>query len=612
MCGITGFIFNRSISNQNAIEIIRKMNHQIIHRGPDDSGFWINEDSDLILGHQRLSILELSNAGSQPMISSTGRYVISFNGEIYNHIALRKKLNFYNWKGSSDTETILECIEEWGLDFTLKQLVGMFAIAIWDNISGDLFLCRDRLGEKPLYYGNKGNIFLFGSELNSLKAHPNFNAEIDQNSLQLYLRNGYVKAPNSIYKGIFKLMPGYYLKVNKRNYNEIEFCNYWNLDLIIREKNSFEFSLNNAVNVLEELLLNSVENQSKADVPLGAFLSGGIDSSLIVALAQSISSTPLNTFTIGSDIPSYNESEYAGRIAKHLGTNHNELIITSKDSLDIIPNLKNIFDEPFADSSQIPTYFVSKLAKSKVKVALSGDGGDELFCGYSRYQNYNEKWKKINSIPYPLRKILGNYLPNSKYKEVLFTKNIDEFYSFMNKQWKGIQLLNNPLLLGKINSEDQVLGSIENSLERMMYSDLVNYLPNDILTKVDRASMSVSLETRVPLLDHNIVEFAWGMPIDYKFYNGENKWPLKQILYKYVPKKLLERPKMGFSVPIENWLRGPLKDWAEDLISEKRLISDNIFEYRIVRKIWNDHLSGIRDNSQAIWTILMFQDWNGK
>ena len=612
MCGITGFIFNRSISNQNAIEIIRKMNHQIIHRGPDDSGFWINEDSDLILGHQRLSILELSNAGSQPMISSTGRYVISFNGEIYNHIALRKRLNFYNWKGASDTETILECIEEWGLDFTLKQLVGMFAIAIWDNISGDLFLCRDRLGEKPLYYGNKGNIFLFGSELNSLKAHPNFNAEIDPNSLQLYLRNGYVKAPNSIYKGIFKLMPGYYLKVNKRNYNEIEFCNYWNLDLIIKEKSSFEFSLNNAVNILEELLLNSVENQSKADVPLGAFLSGGIDSSLIVALAQSISSTPLNTFTIGSDIPSYNESEHAGRIAKHLGTNHNELIITSKDSLDIIPNLKNIFDEPFADSSQIPTYFVSKLAKSKVKVALSGDGGDELFCGYSRYQNYNEKWKKINSIPYPLRKILGNYLPNSKYKEVLFTKNIDEFYSFMNKQWKGIQPLTHPLLLSKINSEDKVLGSIENSLERMMYSDLVNYLPNDILTKVDRASMSVSLETRVPLLDHNIVEFAWGMPIDYKFYNGENKWPLKQILYKYVPKKLLERPKMGFSVPIENWLRGPLKDWAEDLISEKRLISDNIFEFRIVRKIWSDHLSGIRDNSQAIWTILMFQDWNGK
>ena len=612
MCGITGFIFNRNISNAFAANIITKMNDEIIHRGPDEYGYWINNNSDVVLGHQRLSILELSNAGSQPMTSKSGRYIISFNGEIYNHIELRKNLNFQNWRGSSDTETILACIEEWGLEYTLKQLVGMFAFAVWDDNNNDLFLCRDRVGEKPLFFGNQGNYFLFGSVLNSLKVHPGFKSEINYNSLEQYLKNGYVKAPYSIYKNIFKLMPGYYLQINSKDLTNIKFTNYWNLDLAISNKKNYNLSIDDTLKKLEDLLLNSVKKQSIADVPVGAFLSGGIDSTLIVSLMQSISNTQINTFTIGNEIENYNESIYAKKIAKHLHTNHTDLIITAKESLSIVPDLMSIFDEPFADSSQIPTYFVSKLAKSKVKVVLSGDGGDELFCGYSRYQNYNQMWDKIKHIPYPIRKKISYFIQNKKYKEGLLQKNIDEFYGFMNNQWKGNKLLDNSFINSSIKYNDIIPEAIESKLERLMYSDFINYLPNDILTKVDRSTMSVSLEARVPFLDHSVIEFAWMMPIQYKFRNGQNKWPLKQILNKYVPKELAERPKMGFSIPLEQWLKGPLKEWAEDLISEQRLTSDNIFNYRVIREKWNEHLSGKRDNSQSIWTILMFQSWNKK
>lgn len=618
--------------------MLERMGKAIVHRGPDDNGIWLDADAGIGLSHRRLSVLDLSPAGHQPMVSPSGRYVIAFNGEIYNHLDLRRQMDSQVWRGHSDTETLLAGFECWGIEETLRRTVGMFAIALWDRIDGSLILARDRMGEKPLYYGRQGGVFLFGSELKALTQHSAFEGEVDREALVLYLRYCYVPAPRSIYRGLSKLAPGTLLRVCVGDRQLPEPKQFWSLKAVAAhgQCEPFQGSDHEAVLALEATLLDAVQLQQISDVPLGAFLSGGIDSSTIAALMQAQSSRPVRTFTIGFQEPGYNEAEYAKAVACHIGTDHTELYVTSGQAQAIIPHLGTLYDEPFADSSQIPTYLVSQMAREHVTVSLSGDAGDELFGGYTRYALAT----KILQCPRPLRKLLAEGLTalsplvwDRLYHALApMLPKSDQFTLPGDKAHKLASLLEaesheamyRRLVSTWLDPEDVVRGSKEPPTllddrelwadgmvfeDRMMFLDAMTYLPDDILVKVDRAAMGVSLETRVPFLDHRVVELAWQFPLSMKLRDGQGKWLLRQVLYKYVPKELIERPKMGFGVPIDSWLRGPLRDWAEALLDEKRLQTEGFFHPQPIREKWTEHLSGRRNWQYLIWNVLMFQAW---
>ncbi len=638
MCGISGFLSNNSIKNDDFIKISKSMSQALSHRGPDNFGNWICLEDGVSLSHQRLSILDLSSAGSQPMHSKSGRYVIVFNGEIYNHLNLRQKLDI-QWTSSSDTETLLECIDKLGLLNTLELCIGMFAFALWDKKIKTLTLVRDRIGEKPLYYGWQGNSFLFSSELKALKNHPDFNNEIDNEALIKYFNKGYIPSPHSIWKGIRKLTPGTLITIpfSKLKHNDElpEPIAYWSLSKVVLNGRNKPFlgSEIQAVDEFENLLKDSISLQMIADVPLGAFLSGGIDSSTIVALMQAQSTRSVKTFTIGFLESDYNEAVFANKVAKYLNTDHEELYVSSKDAQNVIPLITDIYDEPFADSSSIPTYLVSKLAKSKVTVSLSGDGGDELMAGYGRYFDLKAEmlWNRISKMPKIIRPFLINlfnaklfdtidkvikYLGVKNFKSIevratlvaklINSNSYNEFYEIINSQWYPAPLLNYNYIESDLKLTNEL---ILNNVEKMMYNDTLDYLQNDVLTKVDRSAMAVSLETRVPMLDHRIVEFAWTIPHKYKVNNKSSKWILKEILGRYVPEGITNRPKMGFGVPIDHWLKGSLKDWADDLLNVDKIRQDGFLDPVVVHKYWNQHLSGQYNWRDPLWTVLMFQSW---
>jgi len=645
MCGIAGFLCGGSLlSNEVMLEHATQMARQISYRGPDDHGSWADASSAIAMSHRRLSILDLSPAGHQPMHSISGRYIIVFNGEIYNHLDLRKELRNSNWRGHSDTETFLAALEVWGIKTTLKKANGMFAIALWDREERQLTLARDRLGEKPLYYGWQGMgeqaVFLFGSELKALKAHPEFSPEINRDSLCLLMRHNCIPAPYSIYNGIYKLWPGTYLTISKDK-RDPSIETFWSLvDVAISGNlNQNRGSTDLVIDELDSLLKSAIRQQMVADVPLGAFLSGGIDSSTIVALMQAQSAQPVKTFTIGFDEAGYNEAAHAKAVADHLGTDHTELFVSPQQALDVIPNLPKLYCEPFSDSSQIPTFLVSKLARQKVTVSLSGDGGDELFAGYNRYVMAQNLWGKVSRVPFGVRslaaygirgvsparwnKFLGpvqHLTPRSlrqtnvgdklhKGAGVLGARSIDELHLGLVTHWEPEDLVlggNEPA--SYLRGNQPQLDGLD-GVQRMMALDAMTYLSDDILCKVDRAAMAVSLESRVPFLDHLVVEFAWRIPQSMKMRDGVGKWILRQVLYRYIPKELIERPKMGFGVPIDSWLRGPLKDWAEELIDEGRLHREGFFNPDPIRRKWEEHLSGKRNWQYHLWDVLMFQSW---
>ncbi|MGZ5257189.1 MAG: asparagine synthase (glutamine-hydrolyzing), partial [Burkholderiales bacterium] len=586
--------------------VVERMADTLFHRGPDDSGTWIDKDAGIALGHRRLSIIDLSPEGHQPMTSHSGRYVMAYNGEIYNFRELRKELerDGVQWRGHSDTEVMLAAFEAWGVEGALQRFNGMFAFALWDRNEKALHLARDRLGEKPLYYGWAGKTFLFASELKALKAHPAWRAEIDRNALAAYLRHNYVPAPYSIYTGIAKLPPGHRIKLTAHDTGPVRTEPYWSLREAAEAgvANPLDVDDETAVEGLDRLLRDAIARRMVADVPVGVFLSGGIDSSTVVALMQAQSSRPVRSFSIGFAEEAYNEARHAKAVAQHLGTDHTELYVTPQQAMSVIPKLPLIYDEPFADSSQIPTFLVSELARKHVAVTLSGDGGDELFCGYVRYFWGRRIWNRIGRLPYRLRTLtaaaLRSLSPSSwnvlfagmnrlmsstavgeltgdrvhKLANVLAVSSPDALYHGLVSHWPQPQSMvhgsREPLTA--LTDRTQ-WARLSDFTQRMMFLDAVTYLPDDILVKVDRASMAVSLEARVPMLDHRVVEFAWRVPLSRKNRNDQGKWLLRQVLYRYVPPALIDRPKMGFGVPIDSWLRGPLRGWAEDLLSEHRL-----------------------------------------
>lgn len=621
MCGFSG-LFTSHMSDNH--QILGAMASAIKHRGPDDFGIWQDTQSGIGFTHTRLSIVDLSPAGHQPMQSACDRYVITFNGEIYNHLALRQQLEVKNqapaWRGHSDTETLLACFAVWGVEQTIRATVGMFALALWDKQQKVLTLARDRLGEKPLYWGWCNQILLFGSELKALKTHPVFTAKIDRNALALLLRHNYIPAPHSIYEGIRKLPAGHFVQIAQgQDLNTVAPEAYWSLDRVIESglAQPFSGSDQDAVTALEGVISHSVAGQMLADVPLGAFLSGGVDSSTIVSLMRQQSSRTVRTFAIGFDEPGYNEAEYAQEVAAHLGTDHTELYVGVEEALAIIPKLPEIYCEPFADSSQIPTFLVSQLAKQQVTVALSGDGGDELFGGYNPYRFAPKIWDLVRRLPLSLRKLAvavlrDSPLPDKLHKllQVLPAADREDFYSILMSQWQQPEQAVIGASVTHTFSNGRARKPMVDSFEHwMMAIDASQYMTDDILVKVDRAAMANSLETRVPLLDHRVVEFAWQLPLSLKIRNGTGKWVLREVLYKHVPREMIERPKKGFSIPLAQWLRGPLRDWAEALLDEQRLQRESYFNPQPIRKLWQEHLAGKRDNALKLWSILMFQAW---
>ncbi len=647
MCGIAGILgFHRQ--DLNGIETItKKMAKSIHHRGPDDNGIWIDSQNEIALVHNRLSIIDLTNAGHQPMSSHSNRFIIIFNGEIYNFFDLKSELEKsskfggtnFNWRGNSDTEILLASIEKWGIEIALSKTIGMFAFALWDKKDKKLILARDRMGEKPLYYGWHDGAFLFGSELKAFRAHPAFKREINRDAITLYLRHNYIPAPYTIYNKTFKLMPASYIEIDliSRQKNQSPKL-YWSLDKIISEKiaNPFLGDDFEATLALDQLLKKTVQRQMISDVPVGAFLSGGIDSSLIVSVMQSISNNPIKTFSVGFLEAEYNEANFAKSVANHLNTDHTEIYITPKETFNVLPEIPTLYDEPFSDLSQIPNFLISKLAKEKVKVSLSGDGGDELFGGYTRYKTISNLWKKLSYIPMPLRNFMSNglYLFNS-----MISNNHTSFAEsylpikvkdFLNKLQKAqgllcqnnrnifyrdfVSHLNNPELFVVEGTEPHtVLTSKtfehDEIYDQMMALDMLTYLPDDILVKVDRAAMGVSLETRIPFLDHNIIEFAWSLPLSKKIRDGKGKWILRNLLNNYLPKNLTDRPKMGLGMPLDIWLRGPLSDWVESLLDEKKLNEEGFFNSYLIRQKWEEHKNNKKNWQYHLWDILMFQAW---
>jgi asparagine synthase (glutamine-hydrolysing) len=645
MCGIAGYWhLDLQVNRSQSQGIVTAMTDTLVRRGPDSQGTWIDPAVGIGLGHRRLAILDLSPTGAQPMISADGRYAIVFNGEIYNFGVLRSELDRSGHKfcGHSDTEVMLAAIVEWGVAAAVKRFVGMFAFALWDMQERVLHLGRDRMGEKPLYYGWVGNTLLFGSELKALVAHPQWVGKIDRNALSLFIRYAYIPAPHSIYQGIQKLTPGTIISFATEQAKTAQPIAYWDLQTAVKQgiENPFTGSDDEAIDRLDSLLHQTIASQMVADVPLGAFLSGGIDSSTVVALMQAQSTQPIATFSIGFEEQQYNEAEYAASVAQHLGTAHTELYVKAKDALEVIPKLPHLYDEPFADSSQIPTFLLSELTRQHVTVSLSGDAGDELFGGYSRYFSGVDIWQKIDRLPTSLRQVgVGVMRSLSPDKWNTLADNIGRFLSPLRhlKPGNRIETIGNLLsskqpleLYAQLvslcqNPTQIVLNSIEpqtiitdpptwldlnlDFASQMMYLDSMTYLPDDILVKVDRAAMGVSLESRVPFLDPQIIEFAWQLPQSMKFRNRQGKWLLRQVLYKYVPPQLIDRPKMGFGVPIDLWLRNELRDWAEALLDESRLKREGFFNVRAVRQQWAEHLSGEFDRCYLLWNILMFQAW---
>ncbi|MBP0015944.1 MAG: asparagine synthase (glutamine-hydrolyzing) [Cyanobacteria bacterium SBLK] len=640
MCGITGF-WNLSAENSpdRLQEMVEKMAFRLSHRGPDDGGSWVDENAGIALGHRRLAILDLSPEGHQPMLSKGDRYVLIFNGEIYNFLTLRKELEQlgHHFRGHSDTEVMLASFCQWGIEAAVKRFIGMFAFALWDRQERTLFLCRDRMGEKPLYYGWMGQTFLFGSELKALKIHPDWCGKIDRHALALLLRHNYINAPHSIYQNIYKLPPGTLLRL-KQPIERPEPIPYWSLQKIAEygAKNPFSGDKREAIAKLDKLLREAIAQQTIADVPLGAFLSGGIDSSTIAALMQAQSSQPVKTFSIGFHEAEYNEAQYAKAIAQHLGTEHTELYVTPEDALAIVPKLPALYDEPFSDSSQIPTFLVAQLARQEVTVSLSGDAGDELFGGYTRYflgQRFSQSilWNVPTGIKAALAGVLKGRSPQAwerilqpfhlrqrnlgaklhRVADVLTLDSPEAIYRSFVSHWQhpediAIDAIEPTTAL----NDPELQANLPKFLERAMYLDALTYLPGDILVKVDRAAMGVGLETRIPFLDRRVIEFAWSLPLAWKApQQGQGKWILRQILAQYVPSELFERPKMGFGVPIDGWLRGELRDWAENLLDETRLRQEGYFAPEPIRQKWQEHLSGHYNWQYYLWDVLMFQAW---
>jgi asparagine synthase (glutamine-hydrolysing) len=645
MCGFAGLLTTEAGPLGGLEMVVTRMALAIQHRGPDDAGAWADDKDGIGLGHRRLSILDLSAAGHQPMHSPSGRYVLAFNGEIYNHLALRADLQVTlgpapTWRGHSDTETLLAGFAAWGVAATLQRAVGMFAIALWDKAERRVTLARDRLGEKPLFYGWVRGAFVFGSELKALRAYPGFDNPISRDALALYLQHCAVPAPYSIYQDIFKLEPGCVLSLDLSGLasKTVRIEPYWRFIDAVRQGLAAPIqSETEALVSLEAALREAVALQAVADVPLGAFLSGGVDSSTIVALMQAQSSRPVQTFTVGFDEAGFDESPHALAVARHLGTEHYALRVTAADARAVIPLLPAMYDEPFADSSQIPTHLVSQAARQHVTVTLSGDAGDELFGGYNRYFWGQRVWNRLGWMPSIMRQglgagiqqlpvaawdAMGRALPGANGVARLGDKahklahrlktvqNVDDLYRSLVTEWPhGADLvLGASRLPTRLDDVNLVVG-VPEAEHRMMLWDTLTYLPDDILTKVDRAAMSVSLETRVPFLDHRVVELAWRLPLHMKIRGGQGKWALRQLLYKYVPRELIERPKAGFGMPVGQWLRGPLREWAEELLDEARLERGGYFNPVPIRQAWQEHLSGRYDWTPRLWTVLMFQAW---
>jgi asparagine synthase (glutamine-hydrolysing) len=673
MCGLTGFLLKQPSGADGLEALATRMANAISHRGPDDVGAWADANAGLALGHRRLSIMDLSAAGHQPMLSRSGRFVLAFNGEVYNHTALRAELKNsaawphlvgserHVWRGHSDTETLLAGFEAWGVEETLRKSVGMFALALWCTHTHTLTLARDRFGEKPLYYGwagkGDGRALVFGSELKALRAYPGFDNPVCRQALAQYMRYSVVPAPMSIYEGIYKLEPGCLLTLSSMNVrnaaggdaqdNGFLIQRWWSLaETAMTGMKSPISDEAEGVEALDKQLNESVRIQSLADVSLGAFLSGGVDSSTVVAMMQSQSRSPIKTFTIGFDEAGFDESPYARAVAEHLGTDHNEMRVSAQMAQDVIPSLPWMYDEPFADSSQIPTYLVSKAAREQVTVSLSGDAGDELFGGYNRYFFGPRIWDRLRWMPFTARRALGvaiGMVPSSGWdalakpvnallpvrrgivragdkahnlaSRLQDVQNLDDLLQSLATVWQDpadiVKSNDGPSELlrpaGDALSQEGFMDL--DPVARMMFIDSVTYLPNDILCKVDRAAMACSLETRVPFLDHRVAELAWRLPMHMKVRGGTGKWALRQVLYRYVPKELIERPKAGFAIPIGQWLRGPLQGWAEALLSEQRLQAEGYFYSQPIRTAWREHLAGTRDHTAKLWTVLMFQAW---
>lgn len=623
MCGITG-ILQASRDPQRLADTIDSMRDSLTHRGPDDKGSWIDVDTaQIALGHRRLAVVDLSPKGAQPMISEGGRYVLAFNGEIYNFCRLREDLRArgHSFRGGSDTEVALAAFLEWGIENSLKRFEGMFAIALWDNCEKCLYLARDRFGEKPLYYGSHGGVFLFGSELKALAQHPAFAPEIDRGALAVLLRHSYIPTPHCIFTHYRKLPAGCYLRVD-RNLQFGTPHKYWDLQTLASAP-LIDSDEGEAIDTLERLLSESIRDKMVADVPVGAFLSGGVDSSLIVSLMRQYSSKPVRTFTIGFDDAKLNEAHEAAITARHLGTDHRELYVTEQELLDIIPTIPRIYDEPFADPSQIPTTLVSRLAREHVTVALSGDGGDELFAGYDRYGDAIRRWNRTRRTPPGVRQLHAGYLrakarvrrrKRAKYLQQSILKDsagdLRQFYRNMMTYWPHpasvvLDAHEPPTMFLRGSAAD----AATDPWRWLPATDALCYLPDDIMTKVDRAAMSVSLETRAPFLDSRIAEFAFRLPAHLKFRKGTPKWLPRQLLYRYVPPEVVDRPKKGFGVPLDAWLRGPLREWGEELLDPSRLKREGYFEPSLVRNAWQSHVDGRSNWMWSLWCVLMFQAW---
>lgn len=614
MCGIAGFVAEFNIEDRR--KTIKSMTDMIIHRGPDGEGLWIDDNSGVTLGHRRLSIIDLSRAGHQPMSSASERFVISYNGEIYNAGSLKEKMekegHVINYRGTSDTEILLEAFEYYGIEDTLSFVKGMFAIALYDRQDKKLYLTRDRVGEKPLFYGFINGQFVFASEINCIKCFPGFNSVIDQDAVVQFVHYGYIPAPKTIYKGINKLMPGCVLELSFP-YKETKVWPYWELINVARrgESNPFRGSFEEAVEELDRLMTESVKGQMISDVALGAYLSGGIDSASIVSIMNKLDPGKVKTFTIGFEDKKYNEAEFAKDIARHLGTDHTELYVGEKELKDIIPKIPEIYGEPFADSSQIPTYLVSKLAKEKVTVSLSGDAGDELFCGYRTYDKLLPVWSKSDKVPYFIRNAVGsifmnmNFGSNKIYRgaRCLKCKNIVEMRDALESK---------SILMDKIAGEKTPLiddKHLKGQLGSLLLGDMLHYHPDDILVKVDRAGMAVSLENRIPMLDRDVIEFAFSLPDSYKYDGKVSKKVLKHMLYKYVPEEMMNRPKKGFSVPLTKWLtEGDTAKWASELMNDSKIADLGVLDRNLVLKLWKGFEKG-REPSRFVWNILMLEQW---